>query len=187
MVSKNSQYHLVIEEYDKLNDKYIKDSDIKDYLEANESIIFYCFILHDNDTKEDGTLERKHYHISIQLNNPYSKTTIINDMAAKLLINKNCISSRKVKDFVKSTQYLIHKNDKDKFQYDILDIWTNDTNEEFKIMFESVSSYEIDIDYLITLVNKSNDLSTIYKELGLKKARTYRSIIMDLWKDKYLL
>jgi len=187
MVAKSNQFHLVIEEYDKLNDKHITESDIKDYLESNESIVFYCFILHDSDTKDDGTLVRKHYHIVVQLNNSYSKSTLVNDIVAKLFVNRAIVSSRKIKDFVLSVQYLIHKNDKDKYQYAIFDIWTNDTNEEFKILYESVSSYEIDIDYLITLVNKSSDLSSIYKELGLKKARTYRGIIMDLWKDKNLI
>lgn len=185
MVAKTSNWNLVIEEYDKLNDIHIKSDVLNDYLKNNESIVFYAFILHDNDIEEDGSTKRKHYHLVIHLNNPYSKTTILNDIASKLFINKECISARVCKDIVLSTQYLIHMNDKDKYQYQVLEIWTNDTNEEFKMLYDSVSSYDIDIDYLIELVNKSHDLSTIYKELGLKRARTYRGIIMDLWKDKY--
>lgn len=186
MVIKSSIYHLVIEEYDKLNGKHITELDINNYLRDNESILFYAFILHDRDVNESGEIERKHYHVVIKLNNPYAKSTIINDIASKLLINKYCIGSRKVRDFVLMVQYLIHKNDKDKFQYDLMDIWTSDTNEEFKIIFDGVSQYDLDIKYLIELVHSCTSLSDVYIELGLSKSRTYRSIINDLWKERLI-
>lgn len=187
MVSKSSSFHLVIEEYDKLNNKHISDIQLNNYLKSNESIIFYAFVLHDNDVNESGEVERKHYHCVIKLNNPYSKTTIIKDIAKTLLINDYCIGSRKIRDFVLMVQYLIHKNDKDKYQYDLLDIWTSDTNEVMKILYDGVSSYDLDIDYLCELVRCSSTLSQVYKTLGLSKSRTYRSIINDLWKDRRFL
>jgi len=184
MVSKSSQYHLVIEEYDKLNDKIITESILNDYLKDNESILFYAFIKHDNDIDIDGVVERNHYHLIIKFRNPYSKTTVINDIASKLLINKNIISCRKCLNFVLSVQYLVHQNDKDKYQYDLIDCWTNDSNEFMNCIINNVSSYDLDIDYLITLVNTSDRLETVYRELGLKNSRTYRSIITDLWKER---
>lgn len=183
MVSKSKFFHLVVEEYDKLNDKHISEFDLNNYLKDNECIQFYAFIKHDKDLNDSGA-ERVHYHLVIVLKTDYSKTTIINDISSKLLVNKHCIGSRRVFDFVLMVQYLIHQNDKDKYQYDVLDVWCNDTNELFKILYEGVSSYDLDIDMIIALVNKSNSLATIYKELGIKKARTYRSLIIDLWKEK---
>ena len=184
MVSKSKFFHLVIEEYDKLNDKHIEDIELNNYLKDNECVQFYAFIKHDKDVNENGN-ERVHYHVVIVLKSEYSKTTIINDIASKLMINKNCVGSRRVIDFVLMVQYLIHQNDKDKYQYDLLDIWSNDTNEVMKVLFEGVSSFDIDIDMIIQLVKNSDSLATIYKELGIKKVRTYRSIIIDLWKEKY--
>lgn len=184
MVSKSIQYHLVIEETDILNQKTITEVDLKNYLNDNESILFYAFIKHDSDFDEYGEKERNHYHLVLRLKNQYSKTTIINDIAQKLLINKNIISCRKCLNFVLSVQYLVHKNDKDKYQYDLMDCCTNDSNEFMNCIINNISSYEIDIDYLIKLINCSDSLFTVYKELGLKNACTYRSIITDLWKER---
>ena len=184
MVSKSSYFHLVIEKNDTLNNKVISEIELNDYLKDNESIVFYAFVLHNKDVKESGEIEREHYHVVIVLKSPYSKTTIINDIAKCLMINKNCIGSRKIRDFVLMVQYLIHKNDKEKYQYDLLDIWTSDTNEVIGIMNEGISQYDLDINYLIELVNCCDSLTSVYKELGLKKSRTYRSILIDLWKDR---
>ena len=184
MVSKSSYFHLVIEKYDTLNNKVITEQELNNYLKNNEVITFYAFILHDKDINECGELVREHYHLIVCLKNPYSKTTLINDISSKLLINKVIVQSRLIKDFVKSVQYLLHKNDKEKYQYDLLDIWTNDTNEVIGIINEGISQYDLDIDYLIELVNCSSCITSVYKELGLKKTRTYRSIIIDLWKDR---
>lgn len=187
MVSKSSYFHLVIERNDILNKKVISELDLNNYLKDNESIVFYAFIKHDKDIKESGELEREHYHLVLVLKNQYSKTTIINDIAQKLLINKNCIGSRKIRDFVLMVQYLIHQNDKEKYQYDLLDIWTNDTNEVITIIMDGISQYDLDINYLIELVKSCDSITSVYRELGLKKTRLYRSIVIDLWKDLHRL
>ena len=184
MVTKSSYFHLVIEKNDTLNNKVITELELNNYLKDNESIVFYAFVLHNKDVKESGEIEREHYHVVIVLKCPYSKTTIINDIAKCLLINKSCIGSRKIRDFVLMVQYLIHKNDKEKYQYDLLDIWTSDVNEVIGIMNEGISQFDLDINYLIELVNSCDSITSVYKELGLKKSRTYRSILIDLWKDR---
>ena len=185
MVNKSSYFHLVLEEFDNLNDKHITELDVNNYLKDNECILFYAFILHDKDINESGEVERKHYHIVIVLRNPYSKMTIVNDISSKLMINRNCVGSRKIFDFVLMVQYLIHMNNKEKYQYDLLDIWTNNVNELISIINDGVSQYDMDIVYLIELVRNSNSLSNVYRELGLKKSRTYRSINVDLWKEHH--
>lgn len=184
MVSKTSQHHLVIEAYDKLNNKNISERDISNYLSSQDNILFYSFIKHDKDINDLGELERVHYHLVIKYNNTYSKNTVINDIAKSLMVNRNIISNRIGLDFILSVQYLIHQNNKEKYQYDILDIWTNDVNEMFSILYDSVSSYDLDIDYLLELVRDNQSISAIYKILGLKKVKQYRAIINDLWKEK---
>jgi len=183
---RSSTYHIVVEEFDKLNNKHITELDLNNYLKNEMRVAFYSFIKHDSDVDGEGNKERTHYHIVVALNTSYAKSTILNGFANGLSCNVDIVSARKVKSFVKSVQYLIHKNDKDKFQYDYLDIWTNDVNELNMCLYMSASSYEVDIDYLFELVKRSSSLSEIYKELGLQKSKQYRSLIFDMYKEEHI-
>ena len=185
MTSKSSYFHIVLEKFDKLNNKEISELELNNYLRNNDVVQFYAFILHDKDVNVSGEIERPHYHIVVVLKNPYSSKTVLNDIVSKLFINRSCVGTRKIFDFVLMCQYLIHKNDKDKYQYDLLDIWSNDVDELFSILYDGTSQYDMDINYLIELVHCSNTLRDVYKTLGLKKSRTYRSIIVDLWKERF--
>lgn len=178
---RSSTYHLVIEEYDKLNDRHITELDINNYLKDEMRVKFYAFIKHDNDVDE-----RTHYHIVVCLNTSYAKNTIINAFATALTCNVDIVHVRKIRSFVLSVQYLIHKNDKDKYQYEYLDIWTNDVNELNTCLYANFSSYEMDIEYLYELCKKCGSLADIYKELGIQKAKQYRSLIIDMYKEEHI-
>lgn len=182
---RSSTYHIVIEEYDKENDRHITERDLSKYLESEMRIAFYSFIKHDSDVNEEGAKERVHYHVIIVLNSGYAKSTIISAFANGLTCNIACVSVRKIKSFVKAVQYLLHKNNKDKFQYEYLDIWTNDVNELNLCLYENSSSYELDINYLYELCKCADCIADIYKALGIKKSRTYRSLIMDMYKEEH--
>lgn len=185
MTTTSTQFSLVIESEDTLNHKLITISDLKRWLLANESAVMYWSIVaHDKDHNEQGELIRTHYHMVIVLRTPKANKTVINDIAKFLLINKNCISCKVVTSFVKCVQYLIHYNDKDKYQYTVEDIDTSDRNDLLTTILESTSQYEFDFNYLFKLVRESNSLEVVYRTLGVKLVRTYRSVIMDLWKDK---
>lgn len=185
MVSKFNSFCCVIEKVDRLNNKVLSELDLLKYLRSGDKFVFWSFILHDCDVNENGEKEREHYHLVLKVDSKYSCKTILNDIASELLINVNCISISGCRDFVKSVQYLIHKNDLEKVQYDIWNVYTNDTNDMFSIMFDSVSAYDVDIDYLIDLVHTESTLTSIYKKLGMKQVRLYRAIIMDLWKERF--
>lgn len=186
MASVTNKFLVVIEKHDKENNKDITELDICNYLRSKEDDVkYWAFILHDKDLNDDGVLERSHYHIVLVLNDKLGKTSVQMGFVKALMINTNCVGVRKCLDVVKSTQYLIHQNDKDKFQYDLLDIWTNDVNEMMSILFNNVSSYEIDIDYLIKLTENCKSLKQIYKQLGLIKSKEYRSLVIDLWKERF--
>lgn len=185
MVAKSKIFNLVLEEYDKLNDKHVSNVDIYNYLSDNDTNIeFFAFVLHDKDTNNEGVIERKHYHLFIKLVNSISKNTILKDIAKNLMVNVNCISVEVSRNIVSSIQYLIHRNDKTKFQYDILDIWSNDYADLVSILNNGVSSYSLDIDYLINLIHESKSLTSVYRKLGMSQVRIYRPIINDLWKEK---
>ena len=74
----------------------------------------YC--LHDKDFDENGEIKKAHYHFIVCFKNPRS----ITGFAKELGIQANYIEC--CHDLVGSWQYLIHKNDPDKFQYCIDDV-----------------------------------------------------------------
>lgn len=176
-------FHLVIQKEDINNNKDIQLEDIKNYLENNEVIKFYAFILHDKDTNDNGELKTPHYHIVIYLTRAFAKNTIIMDIVKSMSINKLIVSCR-VGDIVESTIYLTHSESKTKYHYSSLDIVTNDIYNLNSILSHQTCLYILSIDYLIELVIKSDSLSQVYSVLGLKDAKLYRAIITDLWRDK---
>lgn len=185
MTTTSTQFSLVIETHDTLNDKFITKADLKRWLLENETAVTYWSLVeHDKDHNEQGELIRAHYHMVLVLRTPKASKTVVNDIAKFLLINKNCISCKVVTSFVKCVQYLIHYNDKDKYQYKVEDIETSDRNDLLTTILESTSQYEFDFNYLFKLVRESNSLEVVYRTLGVKLVRTYRSVIIDLWKDK---
>lgn len=179
-------FSLVIEKNDKLNNKVISYDDLISYCNFQELIRFYALILHDKDKKIEDSKEvsiRPHYHLVIYLHNPFSKKTVINDIANYLKCNKNIISAR-VGDLVESTCYLTHdENMKGKYCYSSIDIRTNDINNLNSILSKQISSYTLTIDYLQHLVNSCNSLTEVYSVLGLKDSKLYRSLIHDMWFD----
>lgn len=185
METKTNVFHLVIEEYDKLNDKHISELHIDDYCRNNQAIRYYVFIKHDCDVNIDGVKERVHYHLVVVMKNSITKRTLYMDIARSLEINSNCISCRYVRNLVDSVRYLIHKNDKAKYQYGLLDLWSNDVDECIQIIDYGHSNYELEMDYLIKLIHEEKSLKKIYSILGLKTVKQYRSIIKDLWFDEW--
>lgn len=179
-------FSLVIEEYDKANDKHYSIKDLENYLSSNECIRFYALILHNKDINELGEKVRDHYHCVIWLTRPYSKQTILMDFVKNLQCNKVCVSIR-LGDIVESTIYLNHGEEDNKYIYSTLDIITNDITNLNSILSKQTCLYFTSIDYLISLVQKCSTKSEIYSILGLKESKLYRSIICDLWleKDRY--
>lgn len=70
-------------------------------------------ILHDKDVDEKGELKKPHYHFVVKFLNQRSRTAV----AADLGIEQNYLEP--CRDFKNSVTYLLHKNQPDKYQYDI--------------------------------------------------------------------
>lgn len=99
-------------------------------IEKAKQLSSYCFIYHDKDlfTKKDeeenpkhkvGTLKSPHYHLLCFFPTQHS----LKAYSKKFEIEENNIEI--IKNKVGAIQYLIHKNNKDKYQYDINDISSN--------------------------------------------------------------
>lgn len=139
--------------------------------------INYAIIYHNQDTFDDGTKKECHYHC--QLYTEDAKT--ISAWSKIISIEENYI--QEIKSKKKAIQYLIHLNNKEKYQYNKDDIISNfDIDIYFKDKNEGLQIKEI-IEYIesvkFTITNKeiidyilSNNLWGVYR-------RSY-SIIKDL-------
>lgn len=180
MNTKSKLFTVVLEEYDKANNQHVLIRKVVDYLQKEDYITYYAVILHDQDYNDDGELERKHFHLVLETRTLYSKSTILTDMAKELLVDRSCISVRAYDNIKLAVQYLIHKNDVDKFQYDIMGVISSDETRTIDLIEEGINSAELQIDDLITICEECDNLTEIYKKIGLVNARKYRWVINDL-------
>ena len=80
----------------------------------------YCYILHDKDIKEDGTLKPPHYHVFIQFDIPYNTANV----AQWFGITQNFIRKLATR-YDNAALYCIHKHDLGKYQYDENEVVSN--------------------------------------------------------------
>lgn len=110
--------------------KYL-DCDISTFEERIKNLTnlkTYCFIVHDKDIKSDGTLKEPHIHCILTFRDTTTSTVIAN----ALHIEEQFIN--KIRTSTKSAElYLIHKNDLEKYQYDIHNVIAN---------FDYIEKYE---------------------------------------------
>lgn len=114
-------YLLVIEEFDKKNSKVIEPYQLRDTFLNFKNLVSFSFILHDKDNTT-----RNHYHVVLRLNSPLNFRTILNKVKNNLLCCIDIISIRKCIDFESSILYLLHFFEKEKYQYNLDEIYTSD-------------------------------------------------------------
>lgn len=90
------------------------DTHIKalNYIEDNFS---YAYILHNLDIDDDGNLKKPHYHVIIHFSD--SEKHSISWLSDTLSIPCNYITHTK-KSYIHGLRYLVHADDKNKYQYD---------------------------------------------------------------------
>lgn len=163
----------------KIDNKLI--ADITEYLKQTTDT--YAMILHDKDTLDDGELKKKHLHIVYERSKRIRLSTELNNLSKQFAINVNAISIEKTKDFVGSVQYLIHKKQPSKYQYDISKIITNIDNDELT-NYINMENNSISYEYLSEIISISETLEDIIKAVGLVQYRLYRVIIHDIIKSR---
>jgi hypothetical protein len=115
--------------------------DIIEFIKQVEQCPQYAWIIHDKDINhETGELIEKHVHAYVEFPNPRSFKSV----AELLNVPENQV--QKVIDKNGILQYLIHKNQPEKYQYDFNDITSNFDLEPF-------------------FMNKSNNLWEDYNRL----------------------
>lgn len=181
MNTKSRLFTIILEEYDLANDKHIHFKDLKRYLDSEDYVNYYAFILHNKDFDEDGCQKRIHFHLVLETIRPYAKSSILTDMAKALLIARECISIRAYDSCKLAVQYLVHKNDEDKAQYDIWEVCSSDETRTIDYIDNDIESDDLDIKDLIEICYDSDGIVDVYRKIGLSNAKKYRWIICDVF------
>lgn len=117
----------------------------------------YYHIIHDKDVLDNGELKTPHIHLLVELLTRQRKSTIINRLSKYSNIPSNCVSVDECRNISKSAQYLIHMNDKDKYQYEKSLIETND-EERLKYLLTSNEKTAITTDELFDIVDNAKSI-----------------------------
>ena len=130
-----------------------QDSMPKNYKEIIEKWCIPVAIspIHDKDLKEDGTLKKPHYHVVIYYNNTTTYNKIM-DMIKPL----GAEYAEPVISFKGMYEYLIHKNNKEKAQYDEKDIQNIGFDKIEDLVGYSESEQEEIKREIISLINNNN-------------------------------
>lgn len=86
-------------------------------------------ICHNKDIIENGDLKKEHFHLVVKLDNAVSIENIVKALSNEREIQEAIAMQLTIVKSVKGAiQYLIHLNHKNKYQYDINEIVSNDSD-----------------------------------------------------------
>lgn len=138
----------------------------------------YAFILHSLDTLEDGSIKTPHIHFCGNFKTVKRLSTILGEVSNVLGVSPLAVTISKYESFSACIQYLVHKNNPEKYQYFNDEIVTNIPSEEMDAFMED--DLKFDGDTLIKMVLSSPDRVSLIRTLGLTRYRLYRNIIGDI-------
>lgn len=177
LTSKTQHLNIVIN----TTERDIGEREIKCYCE--QYFNDYAFIKHDKDVLDSGELKHVHYHIVGNAKDKSRLSTHLNRLVECLdLSNAFGVEIDKYQSFIGSIQYLIHKNDKDKYQYDIKQIVSNIPSDELETIIESDNDC-LSFDRLLSVCSTATNKIQIMREIGLNNYRLYRMLIFDMCDD----
>lgn len=176
--TKTTQFNIIISLKD-VNIEIIKNK-LLTYL--SNYLCSYAFILHNNDYNKDGMIKTPHIHLIIY-NGPRKRmSTMINELSDYINVNPFAISIEKVVSLEGCIQYLLHKNDIEKWQYNINEIITNIEKKELELLLNSENG-SLTFDRLFQIIRHSKNKTEVIEKIGLSYYRMYRGIIGDIWND----
>lgn len=143
----------------------------------------YAYILHNKDLDNEGNIKKSHLHLIIyNFEKRKRLSTMINELSEKLEINPFAITIDTIKSLEGSIQYLIHKNDIEKYHYDKCEIITNINDKELDLLLEYNNS-ALSFDRLFQTVLNAKNKTEIMQQIGISYYQHYRGVISDIWND----
>lgn len=173
---RSNHFIVVIQSFINEQNRYLCSDFIYSRL-SGYSTKFY-FIEHKNDIKEDGSVKTAHYHIVLDFVRTRKRVaTVLKDLSKLLVIPLNTISIEVAINLRSSVRYLIHFDDKKKFQYDFESIITNDKE---TLSFYFSSSDTLTFEYLQKVFDIATTTTDVIALIGVKTYNTYHYVIDKL-------
>lgn len=116
------------------------DSEEYDYNEVLDKLTGWgydewAYIVHDRDTKEDGTLKKKHAHVILKKSTP----TALGTIARQLGISSNYV--QRVRNWKRMVLYMTHDEQSDKVKYELEELISSDPK-KFEAYFKDEDESE---------------------------------------------
>lgn len=143
---------------------------------------WFATIIHALDIDLDGKFKTEHIHFVFETKKRVRVGTMLNRIAEALDVSPLAVTCSPCVSVNASVQYLIHKNDKDKYQYSKEEISTNLSPDELDMFLESDCN-TLDVEFLISTCEACKSLTQVARVVGLSLYRAYRPVIMDIWRD----
>lgn len=142
-----------------------------------------ALILHDKDTKDDGTPKTPHLHIVLHYESRVYGSLILSTLQQAIgsLFSISQVTCEYCSNIRGSIRYLIHKDDLEKYQYKFEDIYSNFN---IDVYMEDVKNVTIEIIENVCLSSKK--LLDVYKALGIKYTKQYFQVINKVWELTHL-
>lgn len=140
----------------------------------------YFIILHDKDLKEDGTPKTKHWHLVITT---LSRTSVFNMLNTldKLEMPRDCITIEGARNLTNCIQYLIHKNQEEKFKYNTDLIETNNK----QLLLSELAKKQLTKEEIIKALEDCYTMEDFIKNTNLDTAKNYRALYNDIKEEQH--
>lgn len=155
---------------------------LKDFLDSSGYL--YFAIVHDMDYDDKGKKKTLHAHIVIESPKRMRVMTFIYRLSDALNWPENCISAMGYDDLGTSVQYLVHKNNPEKWRYDCEEIMTNCPIQAFYDLL-AADMLEVDARELCRLIDEGYSDRDIAFRIGVGAYSVYRNAIRDFRKCRY--
>lgn len=146
----------------------------------------FAYIMHDKDFDDKGVIKRKHLHLVLECPTRRRVSFYIKHLALMFGVERSQVQVEVSNNFDWDIQYLIHKNNPDKYSYDESEIVTNMSRSELEERLLTVVHKEITAKYIFETVKACKTKSQVIFRLGLGNANIYKSIIDTFVRDGWL-
>lgn len=157
------------------------------YVDLNQWLIenadVYAYILHDLDIlPETGDAKRHHVHVYFEGKTCRRLLANLNDLAKCLHYDNEQIGIEKATSIEGCVQYMVHKNNPEKHQYDKRDIISNLTSEQIDAIL-SRENANVSLTAFASAIMLSANKYQLIERIGLEVYKEYRLVLLDLWND----
>lgn len=144
-------------------------------------IKFYASIIHDKDKLDNGEPKTPHCHIVIETYEKWTHLGALKEIANHLAINKDLISLEGSNNEYLLIQYLTHKNQPSKTQYDYEKIKTNN-KEELELRYKN--EYQDPEQELLKTLQECETITELAQKLGPTKANSLMRLFNAMKTEK---